>query len=110
MEETVVETEPAGPVAKTTEGTLGTTVAPELKMETRIDPLPGESTDVVVREPIIEEAMPIHSAPMPVATSSSCGGLELLDDNLIDQVVVAQSMESLRRTEQWVKVCCEYPQ
>jgi hypothetical protein len=55
--------------------------------------------DVVIREPIIEEATPIRSAPMPEATLSSRGGLELLDDNLIDPAVAALKMESWRRNE-----------
>jgi hypothetical protein len=66
MDTVDVETKPAEPVAKTAEGTalgLGTTVAPELRTETRVDPLLGARTDVVVREPIIEEATPIRSAP-----------------------------------------------
>jgi hypothetical protein len=79
-------------------------------VERQVHPLPGAGTDVVVHELIIEEAVPIRSAPMPEETSSSHGGLELLDDNLIDPVVVAQSMESWRRTGQWIKVCCEYPE
>jgi hypothetical protein len=40
--------------------------------------------------------------------AASRGGLELLDDELIDPVIVSLSMESWRRTEQWVKVYCEY--
>jgi hypothetical protein len=43
---------------------------------------------------------------MSEMTSTSRGGLELLDDNLIDPSVVARSMESMRRTEQWIKVRC----
>jgi hypothetical protein len=64
--------------------------------------------DVVIREPIMEEAALICLEPMSKATSR--GGLELLDDNLIDPAVVARSMESWRRTEQWIKVRCEYPE
>jgi hypothetical protein len=112
VEATVVGTEPTEPIVVATEGTapkLGATVAPELSIETWVDPLPGASMDVVVHEPIIEKAVPIRSAPMPEATSSSRGGLQLLDDNLIDPAVVARSMESWLHTEQWIKVCCEYP-
>jgi hypothetical protein len=112
MQMVVVETKPTELVAETAEGTapeLGTTVAPKLRMGTRVDPLSGSSTYVVVREPIIEEVAPIRSAPMPEVTSSSRGGLELLDDNLIDPTAVARSMESWRHTEQWIKVRCEYP-
>jgi hypothetical protein len=78
-------------------------------VEAHVDSLPGTSTDVVVREPKIEEAMPIRSAPMSEATSMSRGGLELLDDNLVDPAVAARNMESWRHTEQWIKVRCEYP-
>jgi hypothetical protein len=41
---------------------------------------------------------------MSEVTLTSRGGLELLDDNLIDPTVVAHKMESWRRTEQWIKV------
>jgi hypothetical protein len=111
MEGTAVEMEPAELVAKTTEGSaleMGTTVAPELRVERQVDPLPGADTDIVIREPIIEEVVSIRSAPMPEATLSSHGGLKLLDGNRIDLAVVAQSMEPWRRTEQWIKVHCEY--
>jgi hypothetical protein len=83
--------------------------SPEVRVETQVDPLPGASTDVVACEPIIEEAVSIHSAPVPEATSTSCGGLELLDDNLIDPAIITQSMESWRHTKRWIKVRCEYP-
>jgi hypothetical protein len=68
------------------------------------------STDVVVHEPEIEEATQIRSAPMLETTSTSRGGLELLDDNLIDPAVVTLSMESMRHIEQWIKVRCGYPE
>jgi hypothetical protein len=45
---------------------------------------------------------------MSEAMSTSCGGLELLDDNLIDLAIIARSMESMRRMKQWIKVHCEY--
>jgi hypothetical protein len=113
VETVAVEMESTTPVAETAvEATpgLGTTVAPEVRVETRVCPLRGASTDVVVREPVIEEAVLIRLAPMSEATSSSRGGLELLDDNFIDPTVVARRMESWRHTEQWIKVCCEYPE
>jgi hypothetical protein len=47
---------------------------------------------------------------MPETGTSSCGGLELLDEEMIDPTVVALNLESWRRTEQWVKVRCEYPE
>jgi hypothetical protein len=54
METATLVTEPTEPIAETAEGTaprLGTIVAPELSAETRVDPLPGASTNVVVHEP-----------------------------------------------------------
>jgi hypothetical protein len=113
METATVEAEPTTPVAGAIGGAapeLGTTAAPEVRVETQVDPLPGASMDVVVREPIIEDAALIRSVPMSPTTSTSRVGLELLDDNLIEPAVVAQSMESWRQTEQWIKVCCEYPE
>jgi hypothetical protein len=77
-------------------------------VETHVDVHPGTSTEVVVREPEVQEATPIRSAPMSEATSTSRGGLELLDDNLVDPVVIARNMESMRHAEQWIKVRCEY--
>jgi hypothetical protein len=111
MEATAMETRPANPVVVATGGTtpgLGTIVAPEVRVETQVDPLPEANMDVVIREPIIEEAAPTCSTPMSEATSTRRGGLELLDDNLIDPTVITRSMESRRRTEQWIKVRCEY--
>jgi hypothetical protein len=77
METTTVEAEPAAPVAKATEGAapmLGTSVAPEVGVETRVDPLPGASTDVVVRKLIIEEVAPICLVPMSETTSTKPWG------------------------------------
>jgi hypothetical protein len=113
MDTVDVEMEPIEPVAEMVAGTtpgLGATVAPELSVETRVDPLLGASTDVVVCEPSIEEVAPIRSSPMPEVASSRHGGLELLDDDLIDPAVVALNMESWHRTEQWIKVHCGYPE
>jgi hypothetical protein len=90
VETVAVEMESTTPVAETAvEATpgLGTTVAPEVRVETRVCPLRGASMDVVVREPVIEEAVLIRLAPMSEATSSSRGGLELLDDNFIDRLL-----------------------
>jgi hypothetical protein len=47
MEETAVEMKPVEPVAEMIGGTapkLGTTIAPEMRVETRVDPLPEAST------------------------------------------------------------------
>jgi hypothetical protein len=113
MEMATVEAEPTEPIAEAIEREareLGTTTVPEVRVEKRVDPLLGASTDVVVREPVIEEDAPIRSAPMSETTSTSRGGLELLDDNLIDPAIVAWSVESWRRIEQWIKVRCTYPE
>jgi hypothetical protein len=113
METITVEAEPSAPATGVTEGTapeLGTIVAPDVGVEAHVDSLPGMSTDVVVHEPETEETVSIRSAPMSEPTSTSRGGLELLDNNLVDPVVVTRNMESWRRTEQWIKVSCEYPE
>jgi hypothetical protein len=68
------------------------------------DALPESSMDVVVRSPEIQDAEPIHSAPMSEAAATSRGGLELLADDLIHLAVVARNLESMRRAEQWMKV------
>jgi hypothetical protein len=41
---------------------------------------------------------------MSEAVPTSRGGLELLSDDLIDSVTVARNLETMRRTEQWMKV------
>jgi hypothetical protein len=79
-------------------------VAPELTKEVHDDPLPEASTDVVVRSPEIQDAELIRSASMLEAVPTSRGGLELLSDDLIDSVTVARNLETMRRTEQWMKV------
>jgi hypothetical protein len=48
---------------------------------------------------MIEDVAPLRSVPMPETGSSSCGGLELLDDDLIDSAFVSLSMESCHRME-----------
>jgi hypothetical protein len=113
METATVEVEPSTPATGVTEGTtpmLGIAVAPVVRLEAHVDFLPGMSTEVVVREPEIEEVAPIRSVPMSEATSTSGGGPELLDDNLVNPAVGARNMESWRRMEQWIKVRCEYPE
>jgi hypothetical protein len=70
----------------------------------RDDTLPEASMDVVVRSPKIQDAELIRSAPMSEAAPTSRGGLELLSDDLIDPATVARNLESMRRTEQWMKV------
>jgi hypothetical protein len=41
---------------------------------------------------------------MTEATSSSRGGIELLADDLVEPVMLAQHLEAMRRAEQWMKV------
>jgi hypothetical protein len=64
------------------------------------------STEVVAREPEIQDAVPIYSAPMAEATPTSHGGPELLANDLVDPAVVARNLESMHRAEQWMKVHC----
>jgi uncharacterized membrane protein len=68
--------------------------------------VPPEATlEVVVRSPEIQDAEPIHSAPMTEAAASSRGGVELLADDLVDPATVARHLEAVRQAEQWMKVC-----
>jgi hypothetical protein len=69
--------------------------------------LPDASLEVVVRSPEIQDAEPIHSAPMSGAATSSRGGIELLADDLVDPATVARHLEAMHRAEQWMKV--SYP-
>jgi hypothetical protein len=113
METTTVGAEPSAPATGLMDGTtpeLGAGVAPEFRVETQVDAHLEMSTEVVMREPEVQEATPIRSAPMSQGTSTRRGGLELLDDNLVDPTVVARNMESMRHAEQWIKVCCGYPE
>jgi hypothetical protein len=41
---------------------------------------------------------------MSEAALTSRGGLELLSDDLIDPAMVARNLETMHRTEQWMKV------
>jgi hypothetical protein len=80
------------------------TIAPEATKEVRDDTLPESSMDVVVRSPEIQDAEPIRSAPMSEVAATCRGGLELLADDLIDPVMVARNLETMRQAEQWMKV------
>jgi hypothetical protein len=82
------------------------TTGPEVPVapEPTEDVLPESSMDVVVRSPEIQDAEPIRSAPMSEAASTSRGGLELLSDDLINPVMVARNLETMRWTEQRMKV------
>jgi hypothetical protein len=92
----VLEEATSGPVV---------TVAPEATEEVHDDALPESSMDVVIWSPKIQDTKPIHSALMSETAATSRGGLELLADDLIDPAMVARNLESMRRAEQWVKVC-----
>jgi hypothetical protein len=105
METTTVEAATAEPAVEQT-----TTSARKPKVQTQVESQPGLSSKAMVREAMVEDATPLRSAPMPETGTSSCGGLELLDEELIDPTVVALNLESWRHTEQWVKVRCEYPE
>jgi uncharacterized membrane protein len=79
--------------------------APGVTEEVRGDALPEASLEVVVRSPEIQDAEPIRSAPMSEAAATSRDGLELLADDFINPATVARNLESMRRAEQWMKVC-----
>jgi hypothetical protein len=79
-------------------------VAPEPMEEVHDDALLEASMDVVVRSPEIQDTEPIRSAQMSEAAPTSRGGLELLSDDLIDPAMVARNLETMRRTEQWMKI------
>jgi hypothetical protein len=73
------------------------------------DTLPEPALEVVVRSPEIQDAEPIRSAPMTEAAASSCGGLELLADELVDPATVARHLEAVPQAEQWIKVSSRHP-
>jgi hypothetical protein len=67
--------------------------------EERDDVLPESNLEVVVRSSEIQDAEPIHSAPMSGAATSSHGGIELLADDLLDPAAVARHLEAMRQAE-----------
>jgi hypothetical protein len=79
--------------------------APGVTEELRGDALPKASLEVVVCSPEIQDVEPIRSTPMFEAATTSLSGLELLADDLISPAMVARNLESMRRAEQWMKVC-----
>jgi hypothetical protein len=102
-----VPVEGTAPEAAALEGAtmeLEVPVAPVPTEEVHDDALPEANIDVVVRSPEIQDTEPIHSALMSEAVPTCRGGLELLSDDLIDPATVARNLESMRRTEQWMKV------
>jgi hypothetical protein len=83
--------------------------APGVAEEKRDEVLPESSLEVVVCSPEIQDAEPIHSAPMSEASTTSRGGVKLLVDDLVDPAAVARNLEAMRRAEQWMKVSYKYP-
>jgi hypothetical protein len=73
------------------------------------DVLPEPALEVIVRSPEIQNAEPIHSAPMSGAATSSRGRIELLADDLVDPATVARHLEAVRQAEQWMKVSSRHP-
>jgi hypothetical protein len=69
--------------------------APAMAGEERDDVLPESTLEVVVCSPEIQDAEPIHSAPMSGAATSSRGGVELLADDLVDPAAVARHLEAM---------------
>jgi hypothetical protein len=65
---------------------------------------PEAAMEVAVHSPEIQDAEPIHSAPMTEAAASSRGEVELLADDLVDPATVARHLEAVRQAEQWMKV------
>jgi hypothetical protein len=82
----------------------GVTVAPEATEEVCDEALPESSMDIVVRSPEIQDAEPIRSAPMSEGVPTNRGGLELLLDDLVTPATVARNLETMCRTELWMKV------
>jgi hypothetical protein len=73
------------------------------------DALLEPTLEVVVRSSEIQDAERNRSAPMIEAATSSRGGLELLADDLVDPVTVAQHLEAVRQAERWMKVSIHNP-
>jgi hypothetical protein len=117
-ESTIPEAVPVEALARETQGATGAAPelaevaggeAPAMAGEERDDVLPESTLEVVVRSPEIQDAEPIRSAPMSGAATSSCGGIEVLANDLIDPAAVAHHLEAMHQAEQWMKVSCRYP-
>jgi hypothetical protein len=67
-----------------------------MAMEERDDVLPKSTMEVVVRLPEIQDAEPIRSAPMSEAATSSCGGVELLANDLVDPAAVECHLKAMQ--------------
>jgi hypothetical protein len=82
--------------------------APAMAEEKRDEVLPESSLEVVVCSPEIQDAEPIRSAPMSGTATTSRGGIELLEDDLVDPAAVVCNLEAMRQAEQWMKVNYRY--
>jgi hypothetical protein len=74
--------------------------APAMVEKKRDEVLPDSSLEVVVRSLEIQDAEPIHSAPMSGTATTSRGGIKLLADDLVDPAAVARNLEAMRWAEQ----------
>jgi hypothetical protein len=115
---TIPEAVPVEALAPETQGAVGAAPepaevasggAPAMAGEEHDNVLPKSTLEVVIRSPEIQDAEPIHSAPMSGAAMSSRGRIELLADDLVDPAVVARHLEAMHQAEQWMKVSCRYP-
>jgi hypothetical protein len=103
----VVSVEDVVPEAEMPEGAASepeVTIDPEATEEVRDDALPESSMDVVIQSPEIQDAESIRSASILETATTSCGGLKLQADELIDPTMVAHNLESMRWGEQWMMV------
>jgi hypothetical protein len=108
---TILEAVPVEGVVPETEVATGVATepaeiaAPGVAEEVRGDALLEASLVLVVRSPEIKDVESIRSVSMSEAATTSRDGLELLADDLIIPATVTRNLESMRRTEQWMKVC-----
>jgi hypothetical protein len=102
---TIPEAVPVEGLAPETQGAIGAAPepaevasggAPAMAREERGDVLLESTLEVVVRSLEIQDAEPIHSAPMSGAATSSRGEIELLADDLVDPTAVASHLEVMR--------------
>jgi hypothetical protein len=99
---TIPEVVPVEGVVPVTEVATGVatepmeTAAPGVIEEVRGDALSEVNLEVVIRSTKIQDAEPIHSAPMFEATTTSRDGLKLLADDRISPAAVAHNLESMR--------------
>jgi hypothetical protein len=108
---TILEAVPVEGVVPETEVATGVATepaeiaAPGVAEEVRGDALLEASLVLVVRSPEIKDVESIRSVSMSEAATTSRDGLELLADDLIIPATVTRNLESMLRTEQWMKVC-----